>query len=228
MVPLVLSFLSLTFFHQNVDKLTLAIYNAAKAANNITLQNAIAAAMTGVSSDQVTNITVTPITAARTAHTHMRGFFDTESGCVVHYQVEVESDSHTFESLAAELKESAESGRMNQLLRYYATLYNTTAALGNCTMSVPTTTNLRPIVLIQSAPPTVAPTSNSFASIASDNLSGGALAGIIVGSIVFVAILLYIVYYCKTGSKRYQASSLKVVPISEDLGENIGDVMLTV
>jgi len=197
------------------------MYYADRAANNRTLQSAIAGAMTGVTSDQVTNITVTSAPAARTTHPNMRGYLDTTNsgGCVVQYQVLVEtvSESVTFASLTAELEAAAQSGRMNQLLQHYATLYNTTA-LQNCSMSVPTTINLRPEVLVPSAAPTAVPILDDAASVAPDRLTNLAIAGITLGSICFVWIFLYLVYLYRTVyNKKHLVKRTRVLPIEEEI-----------
>jgi len=212
---------------QNVDKITAAMYHADRAAYNRTFQSAIAGAMTGVISDQVTNITVTSIpSTSRAVHPHMRGYLDAVSGCVVRYQIRVEEagEAVTFESLTAELEAAARSGRMNQLLQYFATLYNTTA-LQNCSMGVPITINLRPEVWASSAAPTAAPTLLTDVSVTSYKLSTGAVVGIVLGGICVLGVIAYIVYYRRTmRGKKYIPNDSQVVPVSE----GIEDVMVTV
>lgn len=203
------------------------MYHADRAAYNRTFQSAIAGAMTGVISDQVTNISVTSIpSTTRAIHPHMRGYLDTTSGCVVHYQIRVDEAGETvsFESLTAELEAAARSGRMNQLLQYFATLYNTTA-LQNCSMGVPITINLRPQVTLPSAAPTAAPTLLTNVAVTSDKLSTGAVVGIVLGCICALGFIAYIVYYRGTmRGKKYMPNDSQVVPVSE----GIEDVMVTV
>lgn len=170
--------------------------------------------MTGVTSDQITNITVSCAPAAKVMYARMRGYLDTPGGgCVVHYQVEVPSRYHTFASLAAQLTQSAQSGLMKDLLHHFAALYHT-PALVDCIMGVPTV-NLGPEVTVPGGVPSAAPTLSS-AKAASDTLTTGAVAGIIAGSICFVGFVLLLVYHLRTAyARKYQPSSATVVPVED-------------
>lgn len=169
--------------------------------------------MTGVVFSQVTNITVSCPSAARITRKRMRGFLNAGNGCVVQYQVEVKSHSHTFESLTTELQESARTGKMDLLLQDFSTMYKT-STFQDCTMGVPTTINLRP-----SDAPTTAPTTiiDSHKS-SSVELSTGALAGIIAGCVCFVGAIVYIIYSCQTvHNHKYRANDARVLPINDDI-----------
>lgn len=191
-----------------------AIYHATRAVNNLTLQHTIAAALTGVTSDHITNITVTALSAPRA--TNMRGYLDSaEEGCEVHYHIELWSETHTFESLAAELEAAARSGRMNQLLHEFASVFNTTAFV-NCTIGIPRVTNLRPDAVAPSVAPTVVPALNNPVSKA-DGLSDGAVIGIVLGCVCLLVIVLFILYYRRSiYRKRYQPNEAQVVPIDDE------------
>lgn len=182
---------------QAVTFMTVDNYNAQKAVYNRTIQATVAAAMDGVSPDRVTNIVVGTASAS-TAQRQLRGATHLAAipPCFLSYTVRVFDPTVTFDSLRAQLTESAASGKMASDLQYFAALYNATN-ISNGTFAEPSVTDI---------------SSDDFSS---DRMTGGAIACIVIGVCMFLALIVVaVMFFCGCHNKQ-DRSAVYVVSMDE-------------
>ena len=156
-------------------------YVAQQVQYNLTIQNTVAASMQGVTPDRVTDIVVgRNALAARSrsaggvsAHA---GTIATDQICDLKYTVKVYDPVLTVEALRTQLVEAASTGQMDNDLRSYATIMGV-ANLVNGTFSAPLVVNAVP----QRA--------------ASSQLTGAMIAGLVIGVILFIAMLIILIVF---------------------------------
>ena len=170
--------------------MTTTAYYANQAANNLTLQNAIAGCMTRVSPNQITNIAVTPTITTTTSRRLLGG----DNTCVVHYKVEVHDPSLTYASLTAELKESTKSGNFDHLLHQFALDFNATA-LRNCTVDALVTEN------------------NNILKKEPAKLTDTGIAGLAVGIVLAILLMLVIVLFTLNMSQKRKIDVVIVINV---------------
>lgn len=177
--------------------MTVDNYNAQKAVYNRTIQATVAAAMDGVSPDRVTDIVV-GTTSTSTVGRQLRGAVHLAANppCFLSYTVRVFDPTVTFDSLRAQLTESAASGKMATDLQYFASLYNATN-ISNGTFAEPSVTDI------------------GGGDFSSDKLTGGAIACIVIGVCMFLALIaVAVMFFCGCHSKQ-DRSAVYVVTMDD-------------
>jgi len=176
---------------QTVFALSIENYNAQKTAYNRTIQATVAAAMDGVTPDRVTDINVRSTIAARSVRG--RALAEAADQCTLQYTIKVYDPALTFETLRAQLTESAASGKMDEDMHHYADLYGA-GDLRNVTFAEPTVT------------PQNSGTTNSNA------LTSGAIAAVVVGIVMLVALIVVAVWFgCSVKDSQVGSSAGDVV-----------------
>lgn len=157
-----------------------ANYNAQKVEYNRTIQATVAASMDGVTPDRVTDIVVGAASAS-TRSNGVRGSanlrqINAVDQCSLKYSVRVNDPVLTFEALRDQLSSAAAAGQMDTDLRHYASVFGA-ANLNNGTFAAPQVTNaavMRPN---------------------SEKLTGAEIAGLVIGVVLFVALLATLVMF---------------------------------
>jgi len=178
---------------QTLNGITLSEYQQSQSAYDGILGEAIANSM---KSDLITSSNINSLQAAAGSrrldgssdsgiYVLIRRRLTTSSSIALTYTVLTQSSSLTYEGLSSELKSSVSSGYFNTQLQSIASGegYNT---LAQCTSSSVSTVDETP--------------TSSSSSNKDDSLSGGAIAGIVIGS-VFGAVLIGLGLYYFLGPK---------------------------
>jgi len=158
-------------------------YNAQKVEYNRTIQATVAASMGGVTSDRVTDIVVGAATSISPRRTGVRGgggvashAGPTVDQCSLKYTVRVTDPVLTFDVLRDQLASAAATGQMDNDLRHYATVYGA-ANLNNGTFAEPQVSNA------------------AVMRGASSQLTGAQIAGLVVGIVLCIALLITLVVF---------------------------------
>ena len=153
-------------------------YVAQQVQYNLTIQNTVAASMDGVTPDRVTNIVVGQVPAARAASRLQSAASAavTDQQVNLKYTVKVYDPVLTVEGLRNQLVRNAASGAMDADLHHYAMTMGVTN-LVNGTFSAPLVT------------------SPAVARVASSQLTGAMIAGLVIGVILFLGLLIVLVLF---------------------------------
>jgi len=156
-------------------------YNAQKVEYNRTIQATVAASMDGVTPDRVTDIVVGPTISSRSTGVRGRGGVSSHSGtavdqCSLKYTVRVTDPVLTFDVLRDQLASAAATGQMDNDLRHYATVYGA-ANLNNGTFAEPQVSN------------------TAVMRAGSGQLTGAQIAGLVVGIVLCIALLITLVVF---------------------------------
>ena len=167
--------------------MTVANYNAQKVLYNLTLQHTIASTLDGVIPERVTNIVV-----AAAAVTRQSGKLRALAGPVTEadavslkYTVTVRDPLMHLSTLKEQLETAVASKAMDENLRTTATEFGV-LNLVNGTFSAPLVTN------------------PNASSDDSNKLSTGAIAGIIIGGILVLALIILACHYCMARGRNKQ------------------------
>jgi hypothetical protein len=162
----------------------------------LSVSETVAACITGVTADMVTNVEATDPSATTSArpHVYFRVHKSASSDSVdISYLVSAYVMDATYESLTMELNENIENDVFNGYLTQYGN-ENGAYELAGVQASTASTTNV-----------------NSNSAADDDNLSGGAIAGIVIGVIAFVVIVAAIIFFVVGGGFGTGSSSEKQV-----------------
>jgi hypothetical protein len=142
-----------------------------------TLKDVIAACMDGVSPEEIVDMVVKDVTSSAVAASLLRGgdvAVQTSGSIRVTYTVTVTvTDDGTYDTLSSELVSAVNSGEFNDYLTEYGSSTGAVYYIGATSNSV-TITNVN---------------ANDDDSSDGAGLSGGAIAGIVIGVLAFVALL---------------------------------------
>jgi hypothetical protein len=169
--------------------MSIAGYNAQKAAYNRTFQHTVASSMDGVAPEQVSDITVKAATAA--------------SVCSLVYTVRVFDPRLSYKKLIDQLNESASSGDMDENLRSYAASFGI-SELVNGTFVYFSVSN-------------GATTDSETDSSSSDGVHTSVIIGVVIGGVLFLVLAVGSIWYY-VAQKNVRATKVYVAPTkSEDV-----------
>lgn len=175
-------------FLQIVYFMTYDNYNAQKAEYNRTIQYTVAASKDGVTPDRVTDIDVqlAHVSARQQqGQGHVRGHAGTSANdvCALRYTVKVYDPLVPYDTLRAQIIDAASTGRMDVSLHHYAAMFNA-SNLNNGTFSLPQVASGDPV------------------RASSSQLTGAEIAGLVIGIIMFVAMVATLVLFVMRNRKR--------------------------
>lgn len=172
---------------QIIDGISYATYQQDSDTYNAILEETIADCMTGINPQDITNFVVSSFSSSSLSASsrRLRSFFSIETTVTAtnnnaiqtSYVVQSSDSSLTYASVSAQLTSAIDNGVFNDILNSNAQTAGATALEG-CTSSVVTTV----------------PIDNNTSS-SSTTLSGGAIAGIVIGIVVGLGVLFAIGYY---------------------------------
>ena len=158
--------------------LTQTAYEADKDACDRTIKNAVVDNVAGITIDQVSVLSLQDI--KDNGYISLPAPNVTLTGppvpqCLLNYQIQTSSPWVTLTTVYKQLTNAAQTGKMDESLNSYAKLFGA-SSLVNSTLAVPIVTN--------------AADSEHY----SDKPTSGEIAGIVIGSVVFIAVLAGIVF----------------------------------
>ena len=195
------------------------------------LRYAIVGSMTGVSEDNIKNLTAYCIVRRldTASVSYWRRLAELSSSMFVSYFVRVRNPKTNYQNLSKQLQGSVETGDFAKLLIEASSLYNIPAFSNVTSYNItikdetdyPTSTNP---TLAPSTNPTLAPTKKP-SSKNKNKLSGGEIAGIVIGCVAFLAIVVFgTAYYClvcqpvaDAGKASYTAASTAGDQVASEL-----------
>lgn len=169
-------------------------YNAQKVLYNLTLQHTVASTLAGVTPDRVTNIVVGPPPAARQS-SKLSALAVVPDACSLKYTVTVRDPLLLLPELTAQLQTAVASKEMDANLQVMAATFGVTN-LANGTFSVP---------LLSSA---------GEGRTASSQLTGVQIAGLVIGVVLFVALLTVLVLFLLASREKHT-----VPPVEASMAE---------
>jgi len=153
---------------QTVTGLDQAAYEEEKDACDLTFKHTVVDNMMNITVDQVTDITVEGIGDSNQNEAPTTAAV---SQCSLKYTIQTSDPTLTLVSVQKQLTDAAQSGKMDESLHHYAIVFNATS-LVNSTLSLPQVTN------------------DVYQGDYSDPPNRGVIIGLVIGSVVFFALLL--------------------------------------
>lgn len=171
-----------------INGISITTYNSDPALYGSVIIESIADCMTGISANNITGVVILPASRRLSSAIVKQ---DTSSNAIaVSYVVQSTNPTLSYTSVSTQLSAAVSGGTFNSILNANAMAVNA-VALEGCTSSSVTTQSLAP------------------ADDNDDNssLSTGAIAGIVVGGLVGLGLILALIAYCLFSGKKNAAAS---------------------
>ena len=186
------------------------------------LSYAIVGSMTGVSEDNIKNLTAYCIVRRldTVSVSYWRRLAELSSSMYVSYFVKVRNSETNYQNLSKQLQDSVGDGDFAKLLMEASSLYNIPAFSNVTSYNI----TIKDVTVYPTSNPTLAPTKKP-SSKNKNKLSGGEIAGIVIGCVAFLAIVVFgTAYYClvcqpvaDAGKASYTAASTAGDPVASEL-----------